>query len=136
MGEKKEIKSKDSMLPLFEYAKHYEDFETFESYDHFFVHCLHTSGYRMSTIARWMGLSETGLSIRMNLTNPEGQPRFTGIHQDLYVSSSGDPRPGRYLLWRAEKAKQSSDEIVKEKVVKLIPHIREIRELCDLLEHK
>ena len=126
---------KNQSLPLFEYASRFEDFSTFEDFDHYFTYCLQTSGIKMHIIAGWMNLSDTALSIRLNQIDPE-QPRFNVKHVALYVGRSGDKRPSQYLRWQADQAQMASQDILKERIVRLLPHLNDLRAICDLLEGK
>mgnify|MGYP001194393555 CR=1 FL=1 len=132
---KNKEKDSPSLLPLFEYARQFEDFSAFEDFDHYFIHCLQTSGFKMHIIAEWMHLSGTGLSIRMNHVDPE-QPRFNTRHIDSYISNSGDSRPNQYLEWRAKQAKMNSQDVLRDRLTRLLPHLEDLRSICDALEGK
>ena len=133
--EKNRAQIKEPSLSLLEYTRHSEDFSAFEGFDHYFTHCLQTCGEKMHVIAQWMNLSATALSIRMNQVDTE-QPRFNVKHVDLYVTNSGDPRPSQYIEWRAKRAQVKDQDALMEKLARLLPHMKEIRELCDALEGK
>ncbi len=125
----------DQRLPLFEYAKRFEDFAAFEDFDQYFAYCIQTSGFKMHAIAEWMRLSQTALSIRLNLTDPE-QPRFNSRHIDAYIKSSGDSRPAQYLEWRAKQAQFLSQDLLKERITRILPHIEDLRKLLDAFDGK
>lgn len=135
MGKETKAESKKvTNLPLFEYARHYENFNAFDDGNHYFVHCLQTSGFEMKEIAQWMGLSTTGLSHRMDLVDPDKQ--FTLRQRHAYIVNSGDPRPGKYDDWLAGQAQKTKSQTLQDKLIRILPHVSDLRQLCDLLEGK
>jgi hypothetical protein len=120
----------EKKLPLFEYAKGFEDFETYSDFDSYLIYCIHTSGFPKKDIAHAMLLSDSGLSIRMSQSSPEA-PRFNVNHLQAYIEITGDPRPWQYLKWRTERA-----SIPKEKtVMEMVNHLNvEMKRLNNLLE--
>lgn len=119
----------EKILPLFEYAKRFEDFSTYEDFDSYFIHCIHTCGFKKADIAKSMGLSDSGLSLRMNQAGYDG-PRFSTHHIQAYIDLTGDPRPWQYLKWRQEKTSIPKETTLKE----MFSHIEaEIKKLNRLL---
>lgn len=131
----KKDKTKKQDFPLFEYAQRFDNFPSFDNFDHYFAHCIQTSGFKMRDIAGWMHLSDTALSIRLNQIDPT-QPRFNSTHIDFYIIHSGDPRPAQYLEWRSKQAEKVNQGTVIEKLARLLPHLGDLRALCDALEEK
>jgi hypothetical protein len=126
------VATSEKVLPLFEYAKKFEDFDTYEDFDSYFIQCIHTCGIKKSDIAKAMNLSESGLSLRMNMVGLEG-PRFNTNHIQAYIDFTGDSRPWQYLKWRQERTVISREVTVRQ----MIGHLTsEIKRLSSLLEEK
>ncbi len=102
-----------------------DDFESYEDFYRYFVHCINTLGerairkdeknYRKEDIARALGLtSQTALSLRLNLVEKRN-PRFTLNHLWLYLSTYEDFAPVEYLdHYRKKKLRKQEDAIADE----------------------
>lgn len=128
----KKTNSSEKILPVFEYMKKFEDnFETYDGFDGYFIHCIHTCGFRKADIAREMGLSESGLSLRMNQVGYEG-PRFNTYHIQAYLDLTGDSRPWQYLKWRQERTFVPKESTIKEMILHLNDEMKRLNNLLEL----
>lgn len=121
-------------LPLFEYAKRFENFESYGDFDEYFIHCVSTCGIPSKTLAPMMDLSPSGISARMSIVPQLNSPRFSGKQIGLYILGTRDPRPHQYLAWLHEKSIKTDREKLEEDIEHLRPFFPALKEMIARLE--
>ena len=100
---------KTAQLGLFEFQNGVGS-EGFDNLEHYFIHCIHTSGFPLHKIATALNLSPSGLSKRLNMFPNDNDPRFNLRDVDSYIRFTKDLRIKKYLEDLEKKFSETEDE--------------------------
>jgi hypothetical protein len=99
-----------------------DDFDSFEDFEEYFIHCILTINHRLGTkyrkkdIALKLGFtSGSALSLRLNVVE-ENLPRFNLKHLWLYLNAFRDPAPIEYLEYFKKKMMRKEESGIVDRL--------------------
>ncbi len=103
-----------------------DDFDTYEDFEEYFIHCINTSGYPKKEIAHRLGYKQAAFSLRLNLIDSGNFPRFNIKDLVLYIVSFKDFRPVRYLEYIEQRSVDKEENRVVDRLAKIGKELTEI----------
>lgn len=133
----------EEMLTIMGERRSTENFEAFEDFEEYFIHCLNTQNaygddgrLNRKKLGLLMGYSQPAFSQRANRGGGKNRPRFNVNDVTAYMRITGDFRPVRYLEWQESKWKQARDQEMEKKFTEMMPRLERAYELLRPLFEK
>lgn len=103
-----------------------DDFDSYEDFEEYLIHCIHTSGYPKKEIAHHLGYKQAAFSLRLNQIDTGNFPRFNVKDLALYMGYFKDFRPIRYLEYMEKKMMKKQGNGLAERLAKIGKELSEV----------